>query len=256
MAGRPKKNASGRGGKTGAKREADLAADLEVERERLELNGLSDAIAGAPAMRRRWGAMLEHWGIPRELADTTFPQICEFYRIPPRVYHTLGHIEDCLTAFDDLRPECDNPVAVEASIWFHDSIYITQHTDNEQRSAGLAREYLGLLGRPKDFRERVYGLVLATTHDRPPRDRDEAAILDADLAGLGGPPDEFDRHGEAIREEYSWVLEDEYRAGRAEILRKFLDRPRIYYTELFHERFETRARENLARAIQALTRPL
>jgi len=48
------------------------------------------------------------------------------------------------------------------------------------------------------------------------------------------------------------VSEETFRAGRAKVLRQFLDRPRIYGTDFFRDRYEAGARENLARSLVAL----
>jgi predicted metal-dependent HD superfamily phosphohydrolase len=45
-----------------------------------------------------------------------------------------------------------------------------------------------------------------------------------------------------------------YRRKRLEILHSFLNRPAIYATEHFRDRYEIRARENLEWAIQGLSK--
>ena len=55
-----------------------------------------------------------------------------------------------------------------------------------------------------------------------------------------------------IRQEYAWVPEEDYRQGRARILRGFLERPRIYRTAEMFERAEDRARQNLRRELESL----
>ena len=42
-------------------------------------------------------------------------------------------------------------------------------------------------------------------------------------------------------------------AGRSAVLQGFLDRPRIYGTELLYQRHEAQARTNLSHALEALT---
>jgi predicted metal-dependent HD superfamily phosphohydrolase len=54
-----------------------------------------------------------------------------------------------------------------------------------------------------------------------------------------------------VREEYAFRPEPEWRARRAEILRRFLAQPRLFLTPEF-ARFETPARANLARSIARL----
>jgi predicted metal-dependent HD superfamily phosphohydrolase len=95
----------------------------------------------------------------------------------------------------------------------------------------------------------VEALILATRHTERPTTRDAALLVDADLAILGQPPDVFDVYDGQIRAEYSWVPESEYVAGREAVLRRFLDRDSIFTTEVFRARYETQARENLARAL-------
>ena len=50
----------------------------------------------------------------------------------------------------------------------------------------------------------------------------------------------------AIRREYTAVPEAAWRLGRAQVLDRFLARPRLYQTDLFHDRLEAAARANLA----------
>jgi predicted metal-dependent HD superfamily phosphohydrolase len=76
--------------------------------------------------------------------------------------------------------------------------------------------------------------------------------VDIDLSILGGPPDEFDAYERAIRHEYAHVPGEAFASGRARILRGFLARGWIYATELFRERYETAARENLRRSLARL----
>jgi predicted metal-dependent HD superfamily phosphohydrolase len=55
-----------------------------------------------------------------------------------------------------------------------------------------------------------------------------------------------------VREEYSWVPESLYRAARRKVLEQFVSREWIYSTELFRNKYETRARENIARSLARL----
>jgi predicted metal-dependent HD superfamily phosphohydrolase len=47
------------------------------------------------------------------------------------------------------------------------------------------------------------------------------------------------------------VPEQQFRAGRAQILRGLLDLPAIYRTTLFFDRYEQQARDNVARKLEA-----
>ena len=65
------------------------------------------------------------------------------------------------------------------------------------------------------------------------------------------PPTEFDRYELQVREEYRFLPDSEWRTGRARVLRRFLDQPRIFLTPELAA-FEAPARANLARSIAQL----
>ena len=77
-------------------------------------------------------------------------------------------------------------------------------------------------------------------------------MSDIDLAILGQSPDLFGAYDRGIREEYSWVPEDDYRKGRIAVLQSFLERKSIYSTDYFRSEYEEKARKNLCRAILRL----
>lgn len=103
------------------------------------------------------------------------------------------------------------------------------------------------------FLNDVERLILATKHTRTPSTSDEALIVDIDLAILAASPRGYDRYARAIRKEYSFVKRDDFRKGRAEVLKSFLKRPSIYVTPTFRHRYEHNARANVEREIESLT---
>jgi predicted metal-dependent HD superfamily phosphohydrolase len=94
---------------------------------------------------------------------------------------------------------------------------------------------------------------MATCHVRPPQAPDARYVVDADLSILGGTAADFDRYEGQVRQEYAFVSEPDWRAGRARILRVFLDRPKIFLTPEFAS-LEGPARANLERSIEGLRR--
>jgi len=174
------------------------------------------------------------------------------YAEPARAYHTAEHIRDCLSQFDPSRHTALRADEVEVAIWFHDAVYLPGASDNEDRSAGLARTTLADAGAPLDMAQRIAELVLATQHLAIPRDPDAALLCDIDLSILGRSPEAFDEFERRIRREYSWVPEAMYRSARAEILEGFMRRRSIYQTDFFRESYEAPARANLARILKEL----
>ena len=78
--------------------------------------------------------------------------------------------------------------------------------------------------------------------------------MDVDLAILGAAESRFDEYERQVREEYAWVPENRFQSGRRSVLESFAGRESIYRTEPFRVRFETRARENIARSLARLGR--
>lgn len=174
-----------------------------------------------------------------------------------RHYHGLGHIEALLDLAREYRALLADPEAVEAAIWFHDAVYDSKAKDNEAQSADLARQKL--TGRVEGGRlERIAAMIEATaTHALPglaeeAAQRDAALFLDMDLSVLGASPDAFDAYERGVREEYEWVPEPAWTAGRGAVLRNFLVRPAIFHTQEFRDRFEAQARENMERSLARL----
>lgn len=165
-------------------------------------------------------------------------EVARRYSEPHRHYHTLAHIEHLLS----LLPHASETVL--AAVWFHDAIY--DGPLNEERSAAFGREALTDLRFAPDEIEQVERMIAATkSHDASGLTTEQAAFLDADLAILGSDRDRYRAYVSEVRQEYAHVPEAMFRAGRAAILRAFLARERIYFTEEFRRRFERQARENM-----------
>jgi predicted metal-dependent HD superfamily phosphohydrolase len=93
---------------------------------------------------------------------------------------------------------------------------------------------------------------MATRHLHPPHTRDEQLLVDCDLAVLGQSRERFDAYELAIRNEYTWVIDADYRAGRTKVLEQFQSRNAIYSLPAFRNRYEAAARSNLAHSLQRL----
>jgi predicted metal-dependent HD superfamily phosphohydrolase len=184
-----------------------------------------------------------------------FGELVAAYRAPGRHYHDLRHIRECLREAQLVSDRLVDPTRVIAAIFYHDAIYDPTRSDNEERSADLAERHLRAMGKSATFVAEVRDLILDTRHQVSPESNDGQYLVDIDLAILGAPPAEFDAYEGAIRREYAHVPDEAFRAGRAKVLHSFLDRPRIYGTDVFHDRYERAARANLARSLVALGAP-
>lgn len=187
----------------------------------------------------------------------TKAELTELYQAPDRHYHGITHIEALLGLLATHRSAFTDPEAVEAAIWFHDAIYDSRRKDNETASAALVAARLR--GRAEDGRlARIVAMIEATaTHQVPEFEnkaarQDAALFLDMDLSILGAPAEAFDAYEAAVRREYGWVSEADWRAGRAAVLGNFLARQHIFYSDIFAALFEAQARANMERSLKAL----
>jgi predicted metal-dependent HD superfamily phosphohydrolase len=187
-------------------------------------------------------------------AVATFEMLAERYAEPHRYYHTLTHIDACLTWLDWFRALARHPEEVELALWFHDAVYDPRAGggQNERESARLACDALRELGVARAKLERIAGHVLATEAHAAAQG-DAALVVDLDLTILGARRPEFDRFEEQIRKEYAHVPADQFRMGRRSVLESFLGRSAIYQAPQIRDELEARARENLQRRIAELS---
>ncbi|MFD9070047.1 HD domain-containing protein [Streptomyces lasiicapitis] len=173
---------------------------------------------------------------------------------PHRRYHTRTHLTAVLTHVDTLQAYADDPQLVRLAAWFHDAVYAPDRSENEERSARLAERALPESGLTPEATAEVARLVrLTVTHDPADGDRNGEVLCDADLAILAAEPDAYAAYAAAVREEYAFVPDEAFRAGRADVLRQLLALPRLFRTEYGAAHWEPRARENLTTELELLT---
>ena len=175
------------------------------------------------------------------------------YREPHRRYHTLAHVKHCLTMFDQCKDLARHPDALELAVWFHDVVWQPGETDNEALSAALYQQLSDGV-HADDLRQRVDSLIMATLHDGSSlEDSDAPYMVDIDLSSFGLSWDEFLRDSQNLRQES--LLEDaDFYRRQGSFQNCLLSRPRFFVSEYFYQRFESQARENLARYFEYVDR--
>lgn len=208
---------------------------------------------GVAKMSRRWLKLTASLRVDEEAARRIFADLVRRYNGDGRHYHVLAHVSELLDTASEMRDLAQDYSTIQLAIWFHDVIYDPRGKENEVKSAEYARQALEKLGLPERVINRVSDLILKTvSHVSEDDDGDALILLDADLAPLGADDEVFARQSQALRQEYSWIPEDEYRASRVQILTDFLSRERIYQTERMYRARERKARDNLNQAITEL----
>jgi predicted metal-dependent HD superfamily phosphohydrolase len=210
----------------------------------------------ATRLRARWMDLCRGIGGDADVASRWFGRLERAYREPSRHHHTLEHIEAMLNDIDRWGTGVRDSAALRLAAWFHDAVYDPRRSDNERKSADLAAKALSEFTLPLARNEQVRSMVLCTRDhccDVP----DGRILVDADLAILASPPERYHAYATAVRQEYAFVSEDDYRAGRLGVLMGFLRRPHIFLTAHGRLELEEAARANLARECAELlsTRP-
>ena len=207
-----------------------------------------------PWLEEAWHQTAARAGLAGPEAGEVFQDLCRRYSELGRAYHNLDHIAAMLGTVSEFGGLAQDDVVVRLAVWFHDAVYDSRRSDNEEQSAALAAS--SLAGAAPRLLPTVEHLILATkTHQAGPDDSDYRMLLDADLGVLGSSAGDYDRYAHAIREEYAWVPEADYRAGRRRVLESFLGRERLSHTAPLFEQYEQAARANLRREIECLTNP-
>jgi predicted metal-dependent HD superfamily phosphohydrolase len=183
-------------------------------------------------------------------SSAKFAWLVERYNEPHRHYHTLEHIQAMVDFLLKRVEVVSDQKSVMQATFYHDVIYDTKNNDNEERSAALlATEFpsLSWIEVPKQ-------LILDTKKHVPsPNLVDADIFLDADLAILWRKSWIYREYSANIRKEYIWVPEDTYKEWRIKVLRSFLERKKLYFTEPVAWEFEERARRNIEAEIKELT---
>ena len=187
--------------------------------------------------------------------DELLDELLSRHREPHRRYHTATHVMWVLRHVDRIAAAGVEPsvdlAAVRLAALYHDAVYDPRRTDNEAVSADLAAATAAELGWDTHRCATVHRLVMATAGHSPAA-ADEALLVDADLAVLGGEPKDYAAYVAGVRGEYAHVESEQWRVGRAEVLRRFLDLPRLFSTEVMHTEREVRAKANLAAELASL----
>jgi predicted metal-dependent HD superfamily phosphohydrolase len=184
----------------------------------------------------------------KQTVQEILDRLLERYAEPWRHYHTLPHIQKGLEVYYSLFSKPLEPLKFFA--WaYHDSVYDSTRSDNEENSAILWWRDAHTLGFSLAEADEGSTLIIATDPSAEPL----SVINDMDLAELGASPEVFDANTEKIRKEYHWVEPEVWRKGRIAVLAQLLKRgDKLYLTQPFADKFGEQAKENLKRAIEKL----
>jgi predicted metal-dependent HD superfamily phosphohydrolase len=196
-----------------------------------------------------WKQIITKYPIPNLL----WQEIESRYSESHRKYHNLDHIGMCYREFycaDSTFPKPENIDAIQLAILFHDVIYNPRSSYNEEDSAMYFRRYCESYLSP-ELTNKTVDLIIATKYHTKykPSATDVDIIKDVDLAILGTVPESFSAYEKQIRKEYDYLSDSDYRYGRKEFFGLMLEKPMIYSTPYFQQKYEVFARSNILKAL-------
>ena len=193
---------------------------------------------------------------PKQVGKQVSPEIVwdlliQHYSAKNRHYHNFNHILHCYKEMNLVRDYIDDSHAVLMGIMFHDVICVPLAADNEIRSANLF-EKIHQSSFDEGFIQRVKQLILSTTFGYTPIANDEKIIRDIDLSSFALPWELFVKDSLAVRAEHVNEGDRVFYPGKLKFLNSLLERPRIFVSDFFHQRYEARARTNISQYINRL----
>lgn len=181
-----------------------------------------------------------------DLPESVAASLLLRWREPHRDYHGESHLRAGLATLRLLGAGRIERIA----FWFHDAVHTNTTPADEYASVHVARQLLSDYLTAAELEE-VRRLIEVTIDHAPASgDLRAARVSDADLAGFALEWPAYRRNVDAIRRELPGLADAHWKAGRAAVLRRFLDRPQLFHTALGRERWELRGRENLLRELR------
>jgi predicted metal-dependent HD superfamily phosphohydrolase len=174
------------------------------------------------------------------------------YSSKKRHYHTLEHLDNLLSQLTEVKSEIQNWETILFTLFYHDIIYNSIKSDNEEKSAELAEKRMKQISVSKDKIELCKKQILATKSHIRSTDNDTNYFTDADLSVLGQNWETYLLYYKNVRKEYSIYPALVYNPGRKKVLNHFLSMARIFKTDFFYNKFETQAKLNLQQEIESL----
>ena len=200
-----------------------------------------------------WLKLCSPYTADKQLIEDSFNTIISRYTEPHRHYHTVAHLQALLTLQERHDGLIKDAAIMTFATFFHDIVYEVRLSDNEEKSALAAIDFLSKTSFPSQKAKIVAEFIRATkTHENPTGNRDLDLFLDFDLSILSAPPAAYHAYAWQIRQEYAIYPDEVYKPGRARILQHFLTQKAIYKADVFHYQYEIPARENLQQELNTL----
>jgi predicted metal-dependent HD superfamily phosphohydrolase len=186
------------------------------------------------------------------LTNELWTEIEKNYSSKKRHYHTLQHLDNLLAQLTEVKGEIQNWETILFTLYYHDIIYNSLKSDNEEKSAELAEKRMKQISVSNDKIGLCKEQILATKSHIQSTNSDTNYFTDADLSVLGQTWETYSLYYKNVRKEYSIYPDLVYNPGRKKVLNHFLTMDRIFKTGFFYKKFERQAKQNLQKEMELL----
>lgn len=206
-------------------------------------------------VKEKW-KQLTSFSKKEEIKDQLWDEIVYRYSEQHRYYHNLNHIAHLYSLLDKYIGKITSPAVMGFAILYHDVVYDTYSDDNEEQSATFAEAHLRQLNVNASLIDSVKTFIKATKDHTIPEgtslQTDLSLFLDSDMAVLGTDEEMYKLYSGKIRQEYSKYPDNVYREGRKLALQNIIAAESIFFTDVFKDEMEQKARENINREVSLL----
>ncbi|TDS17104.1 putative metal-dependent HD superfamily phosphohydrolase [Maribacter caenipelagi] len=203
-------------------------------------------------LRETFIKLMTKYTADKDLMNVLWAEIEKNYSSKKRHYHTLQHLDNLHSQLTIVKREIKNWETILFTLYYHDIIYSSTKSNNEEKSAELAEKRMKKISVSNEIIEQCKKQILATKSHSKSIDSDTNYFIDADLSVLGQSWETYSLYFKNVRKEYGIYPTFMYNSGRKKVLNHFLSMDRIFKTDFFYNKFETQAKQNLQQELQSL----
>ena len=161
--------------------------------------------------------LLTNFTNDNSLINEFWTEIEQYYSDKKRLYHNLSHLQNLLLELLEVKHKIENQNTILFTLFYHDIIYNSLKSDNEEQSAELAEKRMKRINVPATIIENCKSQILATKNHRNNSDSDTNFFTDADLSILGKNETIYQTYSKNVRSEYLFYPTEIYNKGRSVI---------------------------------------
>ena len=194
--------------------------------------------------------LLTNYTDDNSLKNELWTEIEQNYSEKKRHYHNLSHLENSLVELTGVKDKIENWNTILLTLFYHDIIYNSLKSDNEEQSAELAEKRMKQINVPFLTIENCKSQILATKKHLCNSISDINYFIDSDLSILGQQEEVYKKYSKNVRLEYLYYPSIIYNKARIQVLNNFLKQDSIFKTDYFKSKFEEQAKINLNTEIE------